>query len=129
MVKLRALRHSDISTLDELWKKHWADEFSFPDIKARQTDAVAVNGDQIVGYGQVKLFPEFMLFMDPTISHRAKVETLKLLMEKALTECKVADLSDVYCFIRDPDFSLLIQKHFGFKSIVQPGELLLKNLE
>ena len=91
-------------------------------------DAVAVDGDKIVGYGQVKLFAETMLFLDPTTRTRDRAQALKLLMIEAFRGADKAGIEEVYAFIKDPDFALLIEKRYGFKRIVSPGELLLRKL-
>jgi hypothetical protein len=129
MVKLRPLTHTDIIELDKLWQEHWSDS-SLPGLNNRVIDSVAVDeSGRIVGYGQVRLFAEAMLFLDPTVSKRNKVKALKLLMSEAMRGIKESGLEEVYAFIKDPDFSLLIQRRYGFKSVTEPGELLLKRLE
>ena len=125
MVKLRPLLKSDIIKLDDLWLKHWQDT-SLPGIKNRVIDAVACDGEKIIGYGQVKLFAEAMLFLDPTARKRDRVQALKLLMEEAERGVNKAGLEDIYIFIKDPDFAVLIAKRYGFERIIEPGELLLK---
>jgi hypothetical protein len=129
MIHLRSLVPSDLTKLDELWREHWSSESSLPNLRTRITDAVAVDKRRIVGYGQVKQFAELMMFVDPTTSTRTRAEATKLLMDKALRDSRAAGLPDVYCFVRDADFSLIVQKHFGFEKADDPGELLLKKLE
>jgi hypothetical protein len=125
MVKLRSLTKSDIIKLDDLWVKHWSDT-SLPGLKNRVIDAVAHNDDRIIGYGQVKLFAEAQLFLDPTCRKRDRVQALKLLMEEAERGVHRAGLEDLYIFIKNPDFALLIAQRYGFERVIEPGELLLK---
>lgn len=125
MIKLRSLTKSDIIELDKLWKEHWQNT-SLPGLKNRVIDAVAYNDERIVGYGQVKLFAEAMLFLDPTCRKRDRAHALKLLMEEAQRGVNRAGLEDLYIFIKDPDFALLIAQRYGFERVIEPGELLLK---
>ena len=132
MVKLRPLTRTDIFRLDELWREHWSD-YSMPGLKNRIIDAVAVardekDGERVIGYGQVKLFAEAILFLDPTARKRHRAAALRLLMEEAYRGADKAHLEDIYCFIKSPDFALLIEKRFGFERVLEPGELLLKRL-
>jgi hypothetical protein len=128
MITLRSLKDSDIAPLDELWQEHWSDH-SLPNRQNAIIDSLAVDDfDNIIGYGQVKLFAEAMLFLDPTARKRDKTQALKLLMIEAFRGADKVGIEEIYSFIKDPDFSLLVQKHYGFKSITQPGELLLRKL-
>lgn len=129
MTKIRPLTQADILILDKLWQEHWSDT-SLPGLRNRVIDAVAVNeSNRIIGYGQVKLFAESMIFLDPTARKRDRVSALRLLMEEAYRGADKAHLDDIYCFIKSPDFALLIEKRFGFERVVEPGELLLKRLK
>lgn len=128
-IKLRQLSPPDILTLDDLWQKYWTDS-SLPGTRNRIIDAIAHDEEsgRIIGYGQVKLFAESMLFLDPTAPRRARVQALKLLMSEALRGTDQAGIEELYAFIKDPDFALLIEKRYEFKRIIQPGELLLRKV-
>lgn len=91
-------------------------------------DAVVENEKKIIGYGQVRLFAEAMLFLDRDASPRDRVDALKKLMLEAFRGAQLAGIEQIYAFIQDPDFSLLIQKHFHFRPADDPGELLIKEL-
>lgn len=125
MVRLRSFRQSDVEPIDRIWRKHHADDFSVPDRKNCVIDAVVEKDGEVIGYGQVKLFAEAMLILDKDASQRDKVEALKLLMLEAFRGADNAGLRQMYCFIQDPDFALLIERHFGF-SRIDKGELLLR---
>ena len=130
MVKLRSLTEADIVPLDKLWREHWS-EYSLPNRRNAIRDSLAVDiadPTRIIGYGQVKLFAENMLFLDPTARKRDRVRALKLLMLEAFRGADKVHIEEVYAFIKDPDFSVLIQRRFGFKHIIEPGELLLRKL-
>jgi len=129
MVKLRSLASSDILRLDELWQEHWSDT-SLPGLRSRIVDALAVDeDDKIIGYGQVKLFAEAMLFLDPTTRKKDRVQALRLLMLEAFRGTEKANIEDIYTFIKDPDFALIIEKHFGFERVLEPRELLLRRVK
>lgn len=125
-MKLRGFRSSDIGAISEIWEKHYSLESSLPDRRNSVIDAVVEDSDgKIIGYGQVKLFAEAMLFLDKDASPRDKVQALKLLMLEAFRGTQLAGIGQMYCFIKDPDFATLIERHFGF-SIVDKGELLFR---
>jgi hypothetical protein len=125
MIHLRTWQEGDLAKLAELWLNYWTDR-SLPGFKDCLIDAIAVDdSDKIVGYGQVKLFAEMMLFLDPEARKRDKASALKLLMLEAFRGVDRAGLEQIYCFIKDPDFALLIEKRYDFERIISPGELLL----
>jgi hypothetical protein len=89
-------------------------------------DAVVEDSNgKVIAYGQVKLFAEAMLFLDKDASRRDRVQALKLLMLEAFRGTQQAGIEEMYCFIKDPDFATLIERHFGF-SVVDKGELLIR---
>lgn len=125
-MNIRPFRREDIEAIDAIWRKHYATESSMPDRQSMVTDAVVEDSEgKIIGYGQVRLFAEAMLFLDKDASQRDKVQALKLLMLEAFRGTQSAKLKELYCFINDPDFATLIERHFGFR-VVDKGELLYR---
>ena len=126
MNTLRAFDWSDEPAVSKIWEEHHSDFYSLPNRKSIIIDAVVENKDKIIGYGQVRLFAEAMLFLDKSASPRDKVDALRKLMLEAFRGTEIAGIQEIYAFIQDPDFSLLIQKHFRFRPADRPGELLIK---
>jgi len=125
-MRLRSFRETDIEAIDRIWQEHHSDAFSVPDRSNSVVDAVVENDKgKLIGYGQVKLFAEAMLIMDLNATRREKIQTIKLLMLEAFRGADVAGIKQMYAFIQDPDFALLIKRHFGFDT-VNKGELLLR---
>jgi hypothetical protein len=125
-MKLRSFRPSDIGPISEIWDKHYSTESSLPNRRNSVVDAVVEDSNgKVIAYGQVKLFAEAMLFLDKDASLRDRTQALKLLMLEAFRGTQQAGIEQMYCFIQDPDFATLIERHFGF-SIVDKGELLIR---
>lgn len=126
MTRLRSFRHSDIPAIDRIWQEHHSSDFSVPDRSNSLIDAVVENKNgEVIGYGQVKLFAEAMLILDLNASQREKIQAIKSLMLEAFRGADMAGIKQMYAFIEDPDFALLIERHFGF-SRIHKGELLLR---
>lgn len=126
MTKLRSFRRSDIEAIDRIWQEHHSDNFSVPDRQNAVIDAVVENKHgEVIAYGQVKLFAEAMLILDLNASQRDKIQAIKSLMLEAFRGADMAGIKQMYAFIEDPDFALLIKRHFGFETI-HKGELLLR---
>lgn len=128
-MKIRPFRQDDVEVIDEIWRKHHANDFSVPNRNNLVIDAV-VEGSSgtVVAYGQVRLFAEAMFFLDKDASQRDKVQALRLLILEAIRGTNLAGLEDLYCFIKDPQFATLISKHFSFEIVDEPGELLLRKV-
>lgn len=128
-MNIRRFKRGDEEVIDEIWRKHHADDFSVPNRNNLVIDAVVEDSSgTIVAYGQVRLFAEAMFFLDKDASQRNKVEALKLLILEAIRGADLAGLEDLYCFIKDPQFATLISKHFSFEIVDEPGELLLRKV-
>lgn len=125
-MKVRDFKHSDIESIDRIWQKHHSSDFSVPDRKNMIAEAVVEDVDgNVVAYGQVKLFAEAMIILDKDASRREKVLALELLLAHAFAGANQARLNQMYAFIKDPDFALLLEKHFGFERAIDTGERLL----
>jgi hypothetical protein len=127
-LELRSFRWQDTPEISKIWEEHHSDYYGLPNRRSAVVDAVVEDNGKIVGYGQVKLFAEAMLFLDKSASLRSRVRALQMLMLEAFRGTEQAGLSEIYAFINDPDFALLIQKHFRFYVADKPGELLIKEL-
>jgi len=128
-MKVRTFLDSDIQIIDEIWKNYHQQDFSVPDRKTVVTERVVENdAGQVIAYGQVKLFAEAMMILDLSVSKKERIQAIILLMHEAFRGSKGAGLNNIYAFIQDPDFALLIEKHFDFERVDYPGELLLRRL-
>lgn len=127
-IGLRKFHQSDIESIDNIWRKHHSDDFSIPNRNNSIIDAVVEEDGKVIAYGQVKMFAEAMFIIDKDASTKAKVTALKLLMVEAFRGTNIVGIEDLYCFIKDPQFSTLISKHFGFEIVDEPGELLLRKV-
>jgi hypothetical protein len=88
-------------------------------------DAVVENESGIVGYGQIKMFAEAMMFLDLARPKREKAQAFKLLMREGFRGVRQAGIEELYMFVKDPAFLELVVKRYGFKVVEDPGTLLL----
>lgn len=126
MNTLRAFDWSDEPAVSKIWQDHHSTLYSLPNRKSIIIDAVVENERGLVGYGQVRLFAEAMMFLDKDAPLRDRIQALKLLMLEAFRGTELAGIQEIYAFIDDPYFSKLIQKHYHFFPADQPGELLIR---
>lgn len=127
-MKLRAFKDSDIEPISDIWEQYHSMDYGLPDRSKAVIDAVFEDEGRVIGYGQVKLFAETMLFLDKGAPQRARILALKALMLEAFRGASCSGLAEIYAFINDPVLSALIQKHFHFNVIEKPGQLLIKEL-
>jgi hypothetical protein len=128
MNTLRSFQWSDEPAISKIWEEHFSHVYSLPNRKSIIVDAVVENEDKIIGYGQVRLFAEAMLFLDYNASKKDRIDALKKLMLEAFRGTQVAGIQELYAFILDPDFAKLIEKHFHFFPADRPGDLFVKEL-
>jgi L-amino acid N-acyltransferase YncA len=127
-MELRSFRWEDVPEISKIWETHHSEDFGLPNRRSAVIDAVIEDHGKIIAYGQVKLFAEAMLFLDKSASLRARVTALRLLMLEAFRGAEQAGIQEIYAFITDPNYALLLQKHFKFYQADKPGELLIKEL-
>ena len=127
-MELRSFRWEDTPAISKIWEDHHSNDFGLPNRRSSVIDAVVEHDSKIIAYGQVKLFAEAMLFLDKSASLRARVTALRLLMLEAFRGTEQAGIQEIYAFITDPNYALLLQKHFKFYQAYKPGELLIKEL-
>ena len=125
---LRAFRNSDIEAISDIWEQYHSTDYGLPDRKSAVVDAVFEHEGKVIGYGQVKLFGEAMLFLDKGAPQRTRILALKALMLEAFRGADSAGLHELYAFINDPKLLALVQKHFHFNIADRPGQLLIKEL-
>lgn len=127
-MKLVQLDYEKSLAIDGFWQRDWATEYALPNQDSMIIDAVAVEGERVVGYGIVKNFAEAMLFIDKSARPRDKAHAVKQLMAEAFRGAEKAGCKDLYCFIKDPAFVTLIARRYGFKIVSDPGFLLVREV-
>lgn len=128
-MKIRYFKPGDELVIDEIWQKHHAKNFSVPNRDRMIIEVVAEDDSgKLVAYGQVKLFAEAIMILDKDASQRKKVQALKLLLLEAFRGTDRFGLQDLYCFCKDPEFATILNKHFSFEIVDDPGELLLRKV-
>jgi|SRR5687767_1131341 len=127
-LELRSFRWSDVPEISKIWEEHHSDLYGLPNRRSSIVDAVVENDGKIIGYGQVKLFAEAMLFLDKSAPLRARVDAFRMLILEGFRGTEQAGIQEIYAFCADPNFALIMQKHFRFFKADKPGELLVKEL-
>lgn len=127
-IQLKSLNYDLALKIDEIWKEYWS-EYTLPDNRQAIIDTVAVDGERVIAYGQVRHFAEMMFFPDMDVSNRVRLQALKLVIEEGYRGIDKVGLKEVYMMCKDMRFARLIAKHFGFTIIDNPGVLLVKRME
>lgn len=123
----RPFRKSDVPAIDRIWQEHYSTRFSLPDRSNLITEVVYEDESGVViGYGHVKLLAEATIIFDKKKSKRTIVEVLRDALLHAFMKTEKAGLKQLQVFSQEPDFSLILEKHFGFFRPNDPGELLVR---
>jgi len=119
--------NQDVTEITKIWEEYHKHSFSLPVRKGVIVEANAVERNRIIGYGQVRLVAEPILVLDLNASKRQKIRALELLMNEAFRGVSQAGLKRIFAFTRDPEFTDLVVKHFGYER-ADLGEFLIKEL-
>jgi hypothetical protein len=127
---MRSVKPEDIQDIDRIWREHHSDDFGVPNrlTPANLDDQVIEVDGAVVAYGQARLNCELKLILDLNQPLRIKVLCLQMFLIRAFDVCKVAGLEEVFAFIKDPEYSKLLNKHFGFEHLESTKETLVKEL-
>jgi len=120
---IRPATLDDFDEIERIWKKHHQGDFNIPSLRGILTHAVVTNGKGIVGFGMVKVLGEAIMILDHDAPLRQKVETVKLLMDKALRDSGGVKIGQLHVFVKDPQFAKILKDHFNFHPCV--GEVLV----
>lgn len=124
------LTSSDVDEINRLHAEYWGPNgHSISPRDGCVFDSVAKDGDKVLGYGQATHFVELQLFLDPNLRKREKAIALRKYMRASFYHADRVHAQAFYAFVRDnPDYSLLLQKHYDFKPVSNPGEMLIRRL-
>jgi len=122
---IRSLDLADLEGLNEIWERCHKGKRGIPARKYTITDAIAENGGgKLAGYGTVRFFAEALLFLDKDLSGYQQAKAFKLLMDRAIEDCKRADVEQLNVGVDDAGFEAILKNRFGF--IDRPKMLILE---
>jgi len=120
---IRPMEIGDNNEIISLHQKYYEDDFRCPDFNSSIIDAVVTNSDgKVIAVSMIKPISELVMMMDLDQPRRIKAQMLIELLKFASLAEGLQNL-ELHAFIKDPDFSKLLKKHFGFKAC--NGEALI----
>lgn len=115
MKSLETPNVDDFSDIVRLYHKFQGDNWVFPSLDHSLTDAVVKDGNKIIGYGVLSTFSEALMVLDMNEQAKDRAQALDMLMIAVKEWAKKYNMSEIYAFIRDSGFSMILQKHYGFR--------------
>lgn len=90
--------------------------YQLPDPRKTVFNGAVINpdNDSVIAYGSIPLLAEAVIVVDDSCSTRRLMESISLLLEAGKSKTR-GKLDGIHAFIQDPEFSKLLQKHFGFR--------------
>lgn len=125
---IRELQERDIPQLFEIWKKHYADQFSFPDFRLNYIALFVVEDDEtkrIITAGGIRTIVESILITDRELSPRKRAIALKQVLTPSCWLAERNGYSQIHAFIQEPDWERQL-KSIGFRPC--KGDALYYNL-
>lgn len=122
------LRRPKPDELNQLRSIHepFKDEFEFPDFTLLSSIYVAVEGEEIIGFGAVQPIFEAVLVLDQRKSIDERLIALDLLENRAEVELKSQGIKQVHAFVQNDIFGNLLRNRFEYKNT--KGKSLVKNI-
>jgi len=110
----RSLKVSDLPQIDALWNKYHKGDLGIPARKFLITDVVIENG-HLIGYGMTRMFAEALMFLDKGHSKFEQAKAFKLMMDKAIRDCKRFGLDELNVGVLDDHFKSILMDKYGMK--------------
>lgn len=124
---LRGFRLSDILSISLVWERYFKGLFGLPSRANVIADAIVELDERVIAYGTIKNYYEVVMILDHSLPIRDKVQAVKLLMQKAEHEAKLAGIEQLQLFVLDDSFKNILMKHFGFT--VCGGTAMVKTID
>ena len=115
-MQIRPLNLSDLKPIDDFWQKYHKNVYGIPERKFVVTDDVIVDkSDSPIAYGIVRMFAEPLLYINRDVSKFQQAKAFKLLMEKAIVDCRNAGLDQINIGVKDPSFAAVLKSRYQMK--------------
>jgi hypothetical protein len=115
-MQIRPLNLSDLKPIDDFWQKYHKNVYGIPERKFVVTDDVIVDeSDSPIAYGIVRMFAEPLLYINRDVSKFQQAKAFKLLMEKAIVDCRNAGLDQINIGVKDPSFAAILKDKYQMK--------------
>lgn len=101
-------------------------QFSFPDFSKFSSIYVAVENDEIIGFGALQPIYEAILVLDKEKSKSLRMIALNLLHDQAESELKDKGIDQLHIFVQDKKFLNYMKKRFNY--IFTKGIALVKGI-
>lgn len=105
---LRRPKEDDVPEIEDIAKK-----YNHPLEEKFIHAAVVEKHDDVVAFGLIRSNIEAIFYGDG--SNRDKVESLLLLIPRAILDARSVGADDIYVFARDKEFADILIKKFGFR--------------
>lgn len=126
MAKLRQFQLSDISAIDDIFKKQ--PELGVPSLKHMIENTTILDDDgNVIGYAVLKMFAEGVLILDRSKSKKQRAKAVRLAVERAIQEAQDKGIEQLYFLTSNPSFADILRRKFSFQTIKE--EVLMLNID
>ncbi len=118
------VKAEDVEKIAEIYDRYCKKEFALPTPYSTLGDAVVKNSaGEVIAYGVLEIFAEALLVLNRERTLREKAEAVTKLIHAAKKQARKINVSALYIFSRDPEWSSILKSHFGF--VTCEGETLM----
>ena len=121
------LRESDLTKVDELYRRFHQDSFGLPSLEYTTMAGVIESKDKLIACGMIRLIPEAIMVLDLSQSPRVRLEAINLLLLNSEFGVIGRQMDGLHAFVQDTHFADLLKSRFGFSDVV--GQALVRKVE
>jgi hypothetical protein len=109
---IRELTNTDINVLYEIWKKHYSEEFTFPNFSDHFLNAFVVeDNDRIITGGGVRLIAESILITNKDIGKLTRRDALIMTLQASQFFCKKNGFNQLHAFVQDEKWQDILEQY------------------
>lgn len=115
-MRIRALRPTDLTVLQEIHREFYREEFEFPNFAKHFLGCYVVHDDdnQIISAGGLQTIPEVVLLTDKRQTVRARMEALLEILQASLFIADKFEYTQIHAFIQEHGYEEQLKKK-GFQ--------------
>lgn len=124
-MQFRELQLRDLPQVNSIYEKYYQREFSLPNLNHTIGNGCILSGDEIIGFGMVKLYPEAIIILDLSKELRDKLVALSMLNNEAIKACRINRYNELKAHTINDSFHKFLIDNYSFEP-VEGKQLQLK---
>lgn len=122
---MRPLTQLDVPKIDQIWRKHHAENFGVPSLDNAVAHTITLNDGKVLAGGMLKALGELVMILDLDAPVATRTRALTMLLDQAEKEAQIHGFEQTHIFT-DEKFARILENHYGYRRV--SGIVLVKEV-